>query len=308
MKYRWIYTAWLAVLLLFPLGGCQLALKDGQTIQNKDRLIGIFVTSQSLHVTDWQDDSGVNQSRLYAQLTTKELIGEAGEKVEMQEYEFTDVEGIPYFAANMPETVDQEGFISSSSDEAISDGHMSLHLGDDGDRTELKGTIYLSPQSAYQTQFVNPVYQSNDGRVYVMTGTGGGHVIRGDDGERAALTQSLTETTAATENGNTKTKEIAIHISFSTIWSPRHIVVLQMDDNSNVVDRAEYIAGDMPASITLQQGVQYIVVETHKNDNDGKEFVSRALFAREDETLDTFFCREDSICVKKWTALIWEME
>lgn len=322
MKHKRIFASCLALLLLL-LTGCQLAREDAGENANGDRLIGVFVTTEYLDLFDMEaylndninkmsgggeitmdGESGKYQGRLYATLATKTLTSEeTGKTTDIQEYVFESMDGIAYFAATVPATEHADSFITSGSDAAISDGHMSLHYGDDEDKTALEGTIYLSPGGAGYTQYINPVYQSADGSVYATTGNG--FSVDGVQDEGSVYSQTLEETKTITENGSTKSVSISIKISLATMLPPQKIVLLQMDGDSAILTRTEYVPGTLPDTLIVEPDAHYIILETHKQDRQGNAKVSRSLYDKSDESLEGFFCREDGVCVKQWVQLEW---
>lgn len=323
MKHRRILAACIYTVLLLLLTGCQLAHEDAGENENADRLIGVFITSEYLDLFDMEGymndninkmygggeitvdgESSQYQGRLYATLTTKTLTNEeTGETIDIKEFVFEGMDGIAYFSATVPATENEEGFITSGSDEAISEGHMDLYYGDEGDKTTLEGAIYLSPDHVGSTLYINPVYQSADGSVYATTGNG--FSIGGVQDEGSVYSHTLEETTTVTENGSTKSVSFSIKISIAVMFPPQQIVVLQMDEDNTVLARTEYIPGELPNMLTTESNAQYIIVETHKYDRRRNARISRTLYGKSDETLETFFCREGGVCVKQWTQLKW---
>ena len=321
MKLKRIFAGYLAALILLLLIGCQLAREDAGENSNEDRLIGVFITTEQLDLFDMEAylndninkisrggkitvDSRKYQGRLYATLTTETLTSEeTGKTTEIQKYVFEGVDGIAYFSATMPATDNSVGYIASSSDEAISDGHVSYHQGDDEEKTTLEGTIYLLPEHAGGIRFINPVYQSSDGSVYATTG--GGHSFEGVRDEGRVFASTLKETQSITENGSTKSVSIAVEIWFNVMFPPQRIVVLQMGADSTVLTRTEYVPGELPGKLTPEPSTKYIVVETYKKDPEGNDKIFRRLYDKNDKALETFFCREDGICVKRYTQLEW---
>ena len=324
MKHKRIFMAFLAAVMLFVLTGCQLAREDTGDIANKDRLIGVFITAKYLDLFDMDsylnDHTGkisgsgeiaVNetdsryQGRLYATLKSRTMPnGENGETIDIKEYIFENIDGIAYFSATVPAAEKENNFIAQGSDEGITDGHVSLFYGDDEDKTTLEGTIYLSQENGNGTHYINPVYQSADMRVYSTAGSG---IILDDiQSEGPVYTQTLEGTETVTENGNTKTVSISIKISLAIMFPPEQIAVLQMNADSSVLIRTEYEPGKLPAKLTPEQGVEYIIIETRKHDGMEKAVVSRLLYGKSDQTLGTFFCREDGVCIKQWTQLAWQ--
>ncbi len=322
MKYKVkIAVICLTALLLSILTGCQLAREDAGTKASEDRLIGVFLTTEHLDLFDFEGYLNDNigslsggeikldgtteeyQGRRYAELRPRTLTNtETGEKVVTKEYVFPGFEGITYFSARVPTTAEQEGYVTSGSDEAISDGHMNLKYTDQGDSTTMEGTVYVSPGLG-STYYFNPVYQSEDGNVYAMTGSG--FSTSGVRDEGAAYTQTMNATYTMTENGKIKTDSISVKISISVMSPPEKIVVLQMGADSSVVSKTEYAPGEMPESIALEENTEYIVVEAHKTDTNGGKFISRKLYGRDAESLETYYSREDGICVKKWVQVKW---
>lgn len=322
MKIRRTFAVFLAVLILFALTGCQLAIEDKGEAYSKDALIGVLVTDEYLDLFDMErylndnfnklsdggiieiDDSGSKyQGRLYATLKTLELKDNTGKAFNTREFVFEGINGISFFAARLPATENEDSYITSGSDEAISDGYTGFSYGDNEDKTTLEGTIYISSDYAGKTLFINPVYQSSDGTVYAITGNG--IMVSDEQGEGSVYTQTLEETTTITENGKRKSKSTSIKISIAVMFPPEQIFILQMDKDSEIIAKTEYAPGKLPGTIIPEAGVEYIIVESNKIDIEGNTVTSRTLFDRSNETLESFYRRSDGICVKQSTILDW---
>lgn len=322
MMMNKVFAAFLAVFILFTLTGCQLALEDKGESNSNDRLIGVLVTDEYLDLFDLEgylndnfnkftDGSSIMidgnnsqyEGRLYANLKTRTLKDETGNTFDTREFVFDDVNGIAYFSATVPATEDEESFTTSGSDEAISDGHMSIHHGDNENKTSLEGTIYISISHATKTRYINPVYQSSDGSVYSTTGSG--IMLSGEQGEGSVYSQTLEATTTVTENGKSKSESITIKISLSLMFPPKQILVLQMDENSSIISRKEYLPGKLPDTLTPEADTEYIIVESLKRDSESNWITSRSIYDRKNQSLETFYGRDDGICVKQWTNLDW---
>ncbi len=320
MKNKRIAAAVLVLALMLSLSACRLAREDGGEIKSKDRLIGVFVTMEYLDLFDFEAymndnvgsfthsgeifvDGSQYQGRLYAALKPKILTNsDTGETTQIQEYVFEGIEGVPYFAATIPETAADYSSIGTNSGGAVSDGHMGLHCSDEEDMLTLDGTIYVS-QGQNSSYYVNPVYQSVDGSVYAVSGSG--YLSSDDQGEGTVFTKTLEETTTVTENRKSKKESSSIKISLAVLYAPKEIVVLQMDADSAVLARESYDPGTLPDKLSPEPGTAYILVETHKRDSEGKIRVSRVLFDRSTESMQSFYARADGVCIKQWTALAW---
>lgn len=323
MRIKRIITMCLAFCSLFALTGCQLAKENAGLSNNGDRLIGVFVTKEYLDLFDMEGylndniskltDGGENildgniskyQGRLYAILKTRVLTEEyTGNTTNTKEFVFDSVDGIAYFAATVPATEDEDSFITSGSDEGISDGHSSYICGDEEESITLEGTIYGSIGHAGNDFYINPIFQSADGSVYATAGSG--YMMNGIQGEGAVFSRTLDETTTITENGKTKLRSFSIKISLSMMYAPEKITIIQMNQDSNIVFQNEYTPGEVPESLTMEMDTAYLIVETYKRDYDGNLFVTRSLTDRSEETIETYYRRDDGICVKEWTQVNW---
>ncbi len=330
MRCNIIITYILVLVLAFVFGliGLSLAQPGAAEAIEKDRLVGVFVTTDYLDLFDFEGylsdnigrmtnkigkiptggeisidgDNAEYQGRLYATLMDRSLKNEeTGETVTTQEYVFEGVEGISYFCYTIS---DKNGTYSSvSGGEGLSDGHTSISTTDSGEDISLEGTIYVAPTTSQTAFYMNPVYQSADGRVYTMSG--GGISFSGDSSEGENFSRTLDAATTVTENGETNTHSISVKISINVIYPPKRIFVLQFSSDGEILSQDEYLPGGLPAKITPKQGCSYIVLETYKTSPEQVETVTRALFQADDNTLESFYCREDGICAKQYTALNW---
>jgi len=323
MMKRKIMIAVCSVLILCLLSGCQLARENAGANAYEDRLIGLFITTEYLDLFDFENYLNDNisgfrdgeitidgnaqkyQGRLYATLMTRTPTSdEAGGTTEIEEYIFEGIDGIACFSPTVPAADGRDSYIFSMSDEAISDGHMSLNYGDDKNSTTLTGTIYTVPSNMQHTYYFNPVYQSEDGSVYAVSGSGF-MVDNEADSEGSVYSQTLDATTTVTENGKSKTESISITLSISVMLEPEKIIVLQMNTESELLSRTEYAPGILPEVLTPEADTAYLVVETYKRDDMGNLKIAREIYGRDNENIETFSVRADGVCVKHWTQIKW---
>lgn len=315
-------TLALLVAAVLALGGCQLALEDQAEAAAGDVLVGVLVTQDYLDLFDMEgylndnlgqlvdggeirsDGSGQQyQGRLYATLTLDER-GQA------EDYVFPGVEGIACMSVRVPATAEGDSYISSGSDPALSDKNMHVIVTDEEDRTELSGTIYVAPSRTDQPVYVNPVYQSADGSVYAISGNG--FQADGSTDEGLVYASTVEDSSTWTENGESKTVSMWVEIAVNVMFPPERIVLLQLDADSNILERTEYAPGQLPERLTLAAETEFILAETHKQAPDGRTVVSRELRERprqeDKEILTTYLCREDGICVQHHTTLRWPVK
>jgi hypothetical protein len=311
-----------SMVFLASITGCQLALEDTGAAADSGRLIGVYVTTEHLDLFDTEaylndnisvfsggtvtvkGDSEKYQGRVYAELITRTLTSEeTGAAYETQDYVFDTLDGIAYYAPTFPDTAERERYVGFSSDGAISGAKSHLTSGDSVDSIELEATVYVSPTPGSGTYFMNPVYQSGDGRVYLMGGSG--VRLDGSQSEGSAFTETLTDSRTITENGKAKTESATVKLTISTMYPPERIVVSQFDGNHGLLSLAEYAPGEMPEELAAEPAAAYMVVEAWKRDIEGSAVVDRKLYNSGEEYIETFAAREDGVCESYSTRVVW---
>jgi hypothetical protein len=293
-------------------------------------LIGIFVTTENLDLFDFDAWVGDNlnsmnggeitvdyesqkyQGRLYATEKIETSIHEVtGETVGESKFVF---EGVPGFLLYLATKVDMEAeargepysyTIFSVSSEAISDTFISSHFTDNSRSITIEGTVFVVISNQDYIFFGHPVYQDADGRVYIVS-RGPGFLVDGESSSEGAVhSQTIDNTTTVTENGRVTTDSSAVKLHVSIMYEPVKIVFLQMDADGGLLSRKEYAPGATPESLTPEDETAYIIAETHKKGDKGSPLVSREIFGRDSENIETFAAGEDGICVKHLTEIIW---
>ena len=322
MKRKIIITVCCAILLCV-LSGCQLARENAGINANEDKLIGVFITREYIDLFDFESylNNNINsyqdgeiiidrntknyQGRIYAALVPRTLTSEeTGEETIIQEYIFEGISGIPYCVPTMQATEEENCYVSTASDAAISDGHTNINVGDDVNSITLDGTLYVAPSSTVVSFYLNPVYQSTDGSVYLVSGEG--NSFSGLESEGLSMSQTMDAVHTSTENGKVKTDSVSITISISVMFTPEKIVILQMNADNELISRSEFKPEAIPDSFEPKSDAVYFIVESHKRDSIGNINISREIFGKDAENIETFFTRDDGICIKHGTQVHWE--
>ncbi|MDR2572450.1 MAG: hypothetical protein LBD23_19440 [Oscillospiraceae bacterium] len=289
---------------------------------HEDRLVGVFITTKHIDLFDFDsylkdniknfrngeiiidEHSTVYNERLYATQVTKTLTSEdTGETIQTEEFIFEGIDGISFFSVTVPaDTEGQESYIASVFDDAINGGQLHVTSGDDESNIKLDGTIYVVPKVDMDLVFyINLVYQSLDGSVYLLSGSGISTSGAVDEG--TVMSQSFTAVYTTNENGRTKTESIYVSVSFSIIFAPEKITILQMDADNILVSRTEYEPDAVPKTTLVEQNAAYLIVETQKRDHDGNRVISREIYDSDIESIAFLIAREDSICEEHRTKL-----
>ena len=321
MKIKKSLSALLAVLFTLSLSGCQLAQKDTGEGSATAHIIGVFITTEYLDLFDeetylsdqlaWTSSGEIKVSengkrydgRHYATLKAITDLNGPESKTTYYQYQFPDLKGFSFFSANHPDSVDMSVFLASNYDSAISDVHTSIFVTDAGERVELKGTLNLSMSFANKQIFINPVYQTEDGSVFVESGNSFGQ--DGVISEGTFVTNTISDTTTTTNNGESQSNANSVALSIAFLYTPDKIVLIQMNQNSEVVKRSEFIPGTLPETFKPESATEYIVMETYKKDSEGSPLVTREMYTKENDAVFSYYVREDGICVNHSTSLEW---
>ena len=97
------------------------------------------------------------------------------------------------------------------------------HTRDEGFSLTLEGTVYCSDRSANGKFYVNPVYQTPDGQVYLLPGDG----IMFDGMSSVSSRYRLTDTQTQTENGIAKTNTCEIVVNLQAVTPAESLMILE---------------------------------------------------------------------------------
>ncbi|MGN1016399.1 MAG: hypothetical protein ACI4PL_05340 [Faecousia sp.] len=317
MKNKIILALTVCILLAaFALGSANLVhftapSDSGEQETGSDRLVGALITEEYLDLFDAEGyfsdhlqelasgkeiteaESARYQGRLYAVLQNRGTPSE--------EYVFEGVSGIPYFAAYMENGT--ESYWSVKGSEAICDGKTHFSSTDQGEGITLEGTIYCSTGGPQEHFYINPVYQTPDGQIYAVSGSGisfGGEKVPGMAWNQE-LTSSVTTTSGKEQSGFSS----SVKINLCYVDEPRRIALLQFNSRNELISRVEYAPEAVPQTLDPLPEAEYLIVETTRVSLEGTEYTSRALFQREDSCCESFFQRPDGLCIRRESQLNW---
>ena len=328
-----IILAGCCFLILFGLAGCQLAKADAGADAGGDRLVGVFITKEYLDLFDFEGYMNDNfkgfeggeididgrareyQGRLYATLVPGPPVSVEGQNGDepspsvpqtftAHEYIFEGLEGIAFFVPTVQATEEENSYITTESDPAVSDVHINIHGGDDESSLSVEGTIYIAPTGKEQiSYYVNPVYQSADGSVYVVSGD----VFMTNYDSRSegpVFSQTVDEVVTRTENGKSVKDSISIKVSVSLMFAPLKTVILQMDADNALISRTEFEPDQLPDVFSPEKNTAYFIVEAHKKDETGAPKISREIYGSDAELIEAFYFRPDGAGVKQLIQIV----
>ena len=312
----------LMIIMLTALCGCSLAVEDSgeEDGMSQDRLIGAYITTEHLDTFDAEAYFEEHADEIITgvengSISDGDIIG--GEAYQERIYAtvdkhgstnptdwdiyFTDIEGICFFDAVF-QNEDEEPFSMIIGDDGICDIHTIFESTDEGEHVEIRGKLYaLLTENDSQIFYVNPVYQTPSGEVY-MVGGDGNHMSGGLGG---VTTIKIEAETTIEENGEKEICSGAVEVAFEILnAAPEKIRVQFMNDNLEIVSTEEFEAGKMPTEMVMAEGASFVIIETQWEDGT----VTRDLFEKEEESIyiETFYKISDKMLAKQMTEIMWE--
>ncbi len=292
--------------------GCQLAKPEAAGAGQGDRLIGVYITWDYLDTFDMEgylnDHIGKLSSGGDLVLSEADTAAYSGriwaEETADGDWVFPGLEGLGCYC---PVEETEEGtHIGSHLDEGICSNGLHLTSTDEGDRTEIDCTVYVTA-SDRACLYCNPVYQTAAGQVY-LTGGSGGMSSEGihDEGELFSTTLS-SETSSSVSGQAAKAGSSSVTVRLALMFAPEELVLIQMDEDSRELSRESYVPGRLPEQIRLSKDCAYVLAETHKRDPEGLPVTGRELIELRDgePTVFTgFYAAENGLCLRQPAELI----
>ncbi len=302
----------LLCVLLLTLSGCQLAKEEKETA---DQFIGIYLTTEYLDTMDVE--AYLND---HLDDVSETLVVEQGEGQEYQEklyavdvsqdpshpaYEFPGWEGIAVYCVPVP-ILDGEGVCWTPGEAPEVFQYHEYSASDEMDEIVITADLYVSAEDGPQEFYGNPMYLTPEGKVYLIGGTG----ISGDFRQAGtSVSKTIEQTTSITTNEETRQQRCVVKLNVTSVLPLEKTVLLQLDADSQVIQRSEFLPGQVPPSITPAGETAYLVVESHRVSRSGQQTVERELFDRQDSSFSTyeegengFFCRADTSLA--WTEVV----
>lgn len=263
-KLVWLVCA---VLLCASLGGCQLAREDvGKESLTEDKFVGVYITFDPLYYFSAENpfdetNNPDSEPRFYA---TAKQVDDGGYK--STTFEFEGIEGIPFFTATVLGADESANYKTSIMGPEIMNPATAYF---DTEIT-ITGKIYVV-EPAEVILRMNPVYQTKDGKIYMLPGETGLFISKG-----ASYKTTLFETTTVTENGEETTSKTSVELSAEVVSKPVKEIIKEMNSRDEIIRTTEITPENIPDAIHLQPDCAYAIVETHSSGENGQE-VTRTL-------------------------------
>ena len=317
MNRKWSLMI-LMTLCLLALPSCQLAQEDISA--EEDTFIGVFLTEDDLYADlDWEayfndhpqlfsgggeidllgEDVGAYQGRVYGQLHRESVTLENGVKEERLSCAFPGVEGVVCFLPTSEKGEEGNYWKTWNSDPAVHIKHNAVSVSDAEDEVRVEAEVYIPSGTGERYFSCHPIRETGDGRVY-LDPSGNSYGTHADEvGEAIGLT--LSEDESVTIGGETKSQKRSVCVNVKVVAPVERLRVLQMDGESRVLERMDFLPGEAPERLTPAAGTAYLILESFRTD----DTVDRELLSPKDETMQSYCQREDGYFILQDTELLW---
>ena len=249
---------------MMSLSACQLAVPDAENpggVEKYDQLMGVLITKGPMkefdplaliedgEYTEYTDDSPV-----YGTVSEDGRI-----------YKFGDIEG----TVLVLHEVDENCYGFRLSGGPVSDINHSVNAFEEGAKHKIEGRVWVSEDAEEVILYMNPIYRTSDGRVYVMSGEG----VYFEPMGGCEYTKSLSGETTRKENGETYIFSMRVEITIIAAVPDETVTVIQMNENGEKIKSETFLADNMPEEFTTQAGTAFLLVRCSGGGSDRWETV-----------------------------------
>ncbi len=286
--------------------GCQLANSDAGEVKTKDQLIGVYITQDYVDLLDMEgyfEDHGddfingkdVEISDKYSgKIYATAKVTEEG-NFETTEYNFEGIEGIALFTSTIYPTGTTDSYKLLKSDPEVTNRKSTY-----GSETILEGTLYVDAALDSIIFYINPVYETSDGQVYLMTGNG----IASTGGVGGNMSATMTENISETINGVTQNKVFNIIVHIDSRNATEKLIIKQMNDSDEVVEITTLTKGRVPKNITKNPKTTYIILEDYCYNFEGVYETKRKIIEKDEASIECFFMGNKGVAVAEYITLL----
>lgn len=267
----------LILTLALALSGCSMLSEDTAPAQD-DRLVGIYITTEYIDTFDFEAYFAANAAELVESGGGEISSEDAAKYTERIYAEVTDgkasfpIDGIPFIAAHFDDG--GESYVGSDYGDKLTNVHMSINVADNTDTYVLSGELFANPSGGPVSFYCNPVYQQEDGRIYLVPG-------QGTTGDTGTMSHSIS---ASAESLDKDERDYSIELTLSVTcrYPSDKLAVLLYAADGSLISCTEYAPEDMPETIDAG-GAAWAVFEDYTQDYAGEPQVTRQLIAAGDD-------------------------
>lgn len=270
----------------------------------------IFGISSDVTLATEINESHFSEAALVGMVVTKEYLPskldavlkeftetdeETGEVYKHKEYVFAGVKGFPFYHCEIDDINGDYGYLHT--DGIISELNNMTNFSDDGEENIITGTLYTSKTDG--VFYANPVYQSEDGKVWLEPGDG----IAASGYGSASI--KLGNEIKVTTGKKTEIKKYEAELKIEYADPVKELIISEMDENDVLIKKTAYSPEEIPAEYTPSESTKYIIVNTVYFDVEGTLQEKRNAYDETETEFDYMEISEDGIGMKKCSEIIW---
>lgn len=288
------------------LGGCALSENGGRLALEElggqeDRLAGVFVTrdyiepgSPSLELDSRGEIvvKNTESEKIYGSFTGYD----AGTAI----VSFPNLEGCGIYALTAPgeESQGTAGNKYNISDLPFANVHYNVSDQEEG----VEADLHVSTGS-FAKYYFNPVYQQEDGQIYLLAGSG---MSSDSFTDGAEFGYSISESVTHTENGEQSAHTLRFTVNIIGSGLPQETELLVMDEENRLLKRYDEEQlqkfSDTDTSLALSKEASYLIL---RQTIAGKEHDSRSLFDQNAEYVEYMAPAENGYLYFRQLPLAW---
>lgn len=280
------------ILMLSLLTGCQLASEETNETTMDDKLVGVFVTFDYLDLPfdleGYIRDNGISDGEVVD--GGNEYAGKLYAELDETGFSFPGYEGL--IMGQRWREDHWSGFTTTG----FCGTDTRVTRTDTLDQIEEESTIYVPRDTANFTFYCNPIYMTPDGEYYAVQGDS----FSSGTEEIYGMSMSVSGEQTWTEDGVEYIYSAEFTARVEGVKLADKVTVVQMSADHKELARAEYTPGEMPESITPEDGAAYLIVE----ESAGGE-ITRTLCQPGDENIQVFYKTEQVYCLPQFTEILW---
>ncbi|MCR2047115.1 hypothetical protein NSB25_07480 [Acetatifactor muris] len=302
----------LCLAAVLSLSGCSLALEEAPSQPGQDRLAGVFVTRE--YIRQGTPEIEMNsRGEITFKETNEKIYGTLNRENDSSQppIVFPGLEGYGLYCLEFPEKdFDGTGITINDGEERMvsyytgDDFFTDLHFSSTDQEEGAEGSLYVSADTAFN-YFFNPVYQQEDGQVYLLPGTG----ISTDyfvDGQQ--YSHDTAQSISRNMDGREKTKSYRFKVSIVSAAPPVDTELLFMGENHQLLKSLSaaqldaFFEKEVP-ELELPADVAYLILQ--QKTKDGVESTHQ-LFDRGSEILTYMVPAENHMLRELQIYLTWQ--
>lgn len=301
-KERRFLTCLMMAFIAVQLSSCSLATEDGDQISGEDTLVGVFVTTEYVDTVDWDtmDVGALVDGKLISSSDGK-IPGSFDE--ENGQFVFEGLEGFSLGSIAIKNQENPEDFyqcsIASDCFDMVRQDYMDQVYSCSGslyyDITRVGSEYRVYQDTSYKkeypnadvdhivdedgsesyevlidgealTFYTNPVYETEQGQIYLAAGQGMRVSGTGVKETEAQCSMTVSETAATTEHGERSETVNTIKVTYSGKAPVQSVTFSLCSGSGKVLEKESYQADAIPDSIRWKDGTAYILVSLQKTD------------------------------------------